>query len=297
MRRLYRLTVLVFLALLLVSCSSNENNKSNRKIEADIYFNPFFQSFGYIDENGIPRKYIEDKNQFQYLVQGGSYLYVDGNSESNNFSLIDIKNNKVNKIHKFNKNDGIFPGFLLEDKIFFIHYFYDENNIEDTDKRTIGYIDINNNEVKDLKNINGMISEFYIDNNTIYYTVYKPDSDDYPFDLYMLQNMEELDAKPKLIQKNLKDDFVGVYNNKIYISDNENIIGNNKTYVKEAENYIYNGKLIQFYILKDNGNFGLKVTDLDDDKVIEDIKMVNGINWDKNKIILYTNDGKISINL
>ena len=139
MKNIIYTTFLFTLLLGLTSCGNLEKELNAKENNVNyILYNPFLhQLIEYDEKTGKDILWKDKDNQFQYQVPNSDDLYIDGNSLTNNFSLIKVTGNNIESLYNFGKNEGAFPISLIDNKLYFIHTYYDSNGLEKENKRKI----------------------------------------------------------------------------------------------------------------------------------------------------------------
>lgn len=268
----------IFICLVLVAFSG-----CNKKIigNNEFFYNPYTQKMiKYNSELKNAELWSSTRNQFQYAV-GNENIYVDGNSYSNEFSLIKLEKSSITKIYEFPKNEGFFPIGEKNGKIYFIHSYYQENGNEDYEKRKLSVFDLSTKEIQEFSNTSGLIDYGIVGEKYIYYTIYDNEKD-----IYSLMKIKNTDTNqiPEVIKTTLNDGLLLLENDELYYSDGNKLISNNKEYKKESVNVFYGTLLFQYYLNQDS-QLCVRVTNTINNAVFVEENII-GIRIENNKVII-----------
>ncbi|MDO4912369.1 MAG: hypothetical protein Q3960_02305 [Lactobacillus sp.] len=255
--RLFYLIIIFPLMLLLSAChfqNKTEPARYSKTLYYDFHtrklvrYNKTEQSGSFLSKNN---------NQFQYSVDFKN-LFIDGNSLTNNFSLITLENNKVKKLATFPKNESLIPFGKKANKIYVIHSYYEADNNEIESKRRIAVYDMKSKKISDFKNTKGLSVAGAISSENVYYTVYHNKTRD--FSLFEVDR-NNLASVPVLVKSGLKDDNVLVYQDHVFYAEGKKLVSDNRSFTKKDDNFFYHNSLIQLYINDDN-ELSMKITNL-----------------------------------
>lgn len=283
------LVCLIAVLFLLSGCQKENNAEVYREEHGDIFYNPYTQKMVIYDEDSMRAFLLDDtKNQFQFWINGSDDLFLDGNSLTNEFSIVQVQKSQTVLLHAFNKGEGIFPIGIVEDKVYFIHSFYDQDGKEDTQRRCIGKFDLSTSNMQDYSHTSGLIDYGAVSDEYIYYTIYDDKND-----VYSLLKVDTADnqAPPEILHKSLTDGTVLVKDNQLFYVEGSLLTSNQENYRKESVNIFYHEHLIQFYI-DQSGMLCIKVTDTQTKDVFEE-KDVLGIRFDDGDILVCKQSGVI----
>ena len=245
----------------------------------EVFYNPFIQNLiTYNDQSKEVDLWDPTDNQFQYPT-GEEHLYIDGNSLTNDFTLMKIDQSEITELYDFPKNEGVFPIGEKDGTIYFIHSFYQEDGREHLDKRTLSGLDLNTKKVTDFTNAEGLIDYGVVGDEAIYYTVYDDDKDLYSL---MKINYSDTGQSPETLKTGLKDGLVLLDGEELYYSDGKSLISDNHEFKKESVNFFYQGSLFQFYSNEKN-SLSLKITNLKNDRVYSE-EDIEGISLEDDKV-------------
>lgn len=271
-----------FICLVLVvfsGCSKKTIGKTT--VNDEFFYNPYIQKIVLYD-TGLQnaRLWNSSENQFQYNV-GNKNIYVDGNSSTNEFNLIKVEKSLITKIHEFPKKEGFFPIGGKDEKIYFIHSYYQENGREDYNKRKLSVFDLSTKELQEFSNSSGLIDYGVVGEKYIYYTVYDNEKD-----IYSLMKIKNTDINnyPEIIKTVLNDGLLLLENDELYYSDGNKLISNNKEYKKESVNVFYDALLFQYY-LNQNNQLCVRATNTKNNIAFVEENII-GIRIENNKAII-----------
>lgn len=287
------LLLLLVVSLFLVCGGCNGFDDTMTKCGDELFYDPYMQKI--IKYNSKTKKlfiFNSGKNQFQYRISNEEDLYIDGNSLENEFRIIQLNKNSITEIHKFKKNQGIFPIGKIGEKLYFIHSYYMENGQEKNEKRTLGVFDFKTKKIDDFLNVSGLIDYGGVNREYIYYTVYNDENDTYS--LMKINNNNKYNM-PELVKKYIVDGIVLVKNDKFYYSDGDNLIYKKEMYKKESVNFLEKDSLFQFYINID-GQLCIRITNLKNNNIIEE-ENISGIKFENNNIVICKLTGVIMYEL
>lgn len=253
---------------------SSENSKiiynklSNRLISYDTNNQRIEQNFNIL-------------NFMQYSFNTQDSYYTSGHSYDNNFEILRINNNKIEKIYKPNNssNIAIFP--FASDNInrIFLFIKYDSNGNE----LERNLIQFENNNLKQYENITGIITNGVICDKKLYFTTYNKVTD--TFSLSMLA-LNDYNANPKLLIQGLENGELFNYNNDIYISNESYIYNNNNRFEKKHINEFFDDYLIQMYV-DESGDGILEIYSINEDKVIKKYSKAIGYEIYDNEMTIF----------
>jgi hypothetical protein len=272
----------LFTALIITASVIICSGCSNSNADLDLYYDAFNQKVVSYDSNtGNVEPLIKEDNRFQYMADADRSIYFDGNSVTNGFQIIKVSDNAVEKLYSFDKNEAAIPFGTVADEIYFVHMFYDEKGKENEQDRCIGSYNINDNSITDYPQLKGLIDHGDVGKNTLYYTVYDEQNDNYS--MMSLDVAEKpTDQVPACIMKDLKDGAVIAYSEGCFYSKEDQIVCDKQKYQREAVNMIEGDTLIQFFV-SDRSTPMLRMTNLKNKKV-EQIDDVHGIRFVDGKI-------------
>lgn len=278
MAKKLKLSLIIITIFILCSCNSKNTNQN-----IEYFYNPYVQKIiEYNSQSHQVSLWNTTLNQFQYSVDNES-LYVDGNSVSNEFKLISFKDNIEKEIIKFNKGEGVFPIGLDENKMYFIHSYYKENGKEEYNKRTLAVLDLKTKKIEDFKHTRGLIDYGAVNKNTIYYSTYNDEKDEYSLMKISNKGIEE---KPQMVMNSIKNGQLLIHNDELYYAKDDKLVSDKREYNKEAVDFFCNNSLIQFYINSDN-KLSVKITNTLDNSVKTEENII-GIRIDNNILNICT---------
>lgn len=277
--------------ILVIVCFLNGCNYSgDGTIPGELYYNPYMQKLVVYDQSSKDLSLFDDtSNQFQFRIDGSDDLFIDGNSISNESRVIQVTQSQVTELYKFEKNNGIFPIGIIEDKLYYIHSFYNQNGKEETTKRCISVLDMRTSKIQNYTQISGLISYGCINDNNLLYTVYDESKKNYTL---MSVKTGDLNAVPEVIYENISDGIIMLSDNNLFYSDGEYLISDKGKYELKSENLIYQKLLLQFYIGQD-GVLCIKITDMETGES-SDERDIYGIRLDKGKLLICGQMGVIT---
>lgn len=291
MKNIIYTTFLFTLLLGLTSCGNLEKELNAKENNVNyILYNPFLhQLIEYDEKTGKDILWKDKDNQFQYQVPNSDDLYIDGNSLTNNFSLIKVTGNNIESLYNFGKNEGAFPISLIDNKLYFIHTYYDSNGLEKENKRKIAMYDIDSKVILEFKNTSGLINKGKSNNEYIFYTTYIPGKDKY--DLKKIEiGKNKFDDEPKVLMSNLSHGDLYIKGEEVCTTDTYHIICKDSKWDNELVNYFKNSKLIQINPVESSG-LRLSITDTGNNKEDIVIDKVDGLKFDSGYIIIGTDKG------
>lgn len=269
-----RLCLLIIICFFISACSFNSNKEEN----IEFYYNPFTQKIIKINSETSSHSLLNStKNQFQFRVDGSENLYIDGNSLHNEFQLVKLTPDSIEVLHRFSKNEGVFPIGVKQGKLYFIHCFYTGNGEEEYENRCLSIFDLDSHLIKDFQETNGLIDYGTLTNDYIYYSKYIENDD-----IYHLMRIKDTDLNgiPEYVRSVNDDGLIIGSSIEYYFVDGENLISNNNKFKKESINYFQDNSLVQFYINKDN-LLCLRITEAETNSMTEfvdvlGIRILNG---------------------
>lgn len=289
----YVLVLLITICCLLSGCQKDNNvevhREEQRTIHGDVFYNPYTQKMVVYDEESKSASLLDDtKNQFQFWIDGSDDLFLNGNSLTNEFSLVQAKKSQTVLLHTFNKGEGIFPIGIIGHKVYFIHSYYDQDGKENTQRRCISEYDLDSSIIQDYGQTSGLIDYGAVSDEYIYYTTYDEEKD-----LYSLLKVETTNhqAAPALLRENLTEGIVLVKDHQLFYADESLLTCDQEKYEREAVNFFYHGRLIQFHIDQD-GLLCIKVTDTQTKDIFED-KDILGIRFVDGDLLICKLNGVI----
>lgn len=168
MKKSWLSCILVLLCLL-----SGCDYSGDKTIHGELYYNPYMQKLVVYDQSSKELSLFDDtSNQFQFRIDGSDNLFIDGNSINNESCIIQVDPLQVTELYKFEKNNGIFPIGIVEDRFYYIHSFYNQNGKGETEKRCISVLDMRTSEIQNYTQISGLISYGCMNDDNVLYTVY-----------------------------------------------------------------------------------------------------------------------------
>lgn len=236
--------------------ASSENSKiiynklSNRLISYNINDQKIEQDFNFL-------------NFMQYSFNTQDNYYTSGHSYNNNFEILKINNNKIEKVYKPDNsaNVAIFP--FASDSINRIYLFvnYDSNGTE----LERNLIQFKENNLIHYKNIAGIITNGVICNDNLYFTIYNKSTDTFSLSTIPINSYN---ANPELLAEGLENGELFNYNNDIYVSNENYIYNNTNTFEKKHINEFFDDYLIQMYV-DENGDGILEIYSINEHKIIK----------------------------
>lgn len=285
MKKSWLICILMMLCLL-----SGCEGGGNRTIHGELFYNPYIQKLVVYDQDSKEVSLFDDtSNQFQFHIDGSDDLFIDGNSISNVFRIIQINQSQVTELYKFDKNHGIFPIGVIGEKLYFIHSFYDQNGQEQNEKRCISIFNMNTYEIENYTRISGLISYGCMNDDNIFCTLYDNNQNNYTL---VSIKTGDLNAMPELICENISDGIIMMEGNNLFYSDGQFLISDKDKYEIKSENLIYQKFLIQFYISQD-GLLCIKVINMETKEVFDE-KDICGIRFDKGNLLICKQTGVIT---
>lgn len=283
-KRLF-LALCIILVFTYVACQNAELKESD-----ELFYNPYIQHIIKYNKQFKDISLLDaTENQFQYQVANKSNLYIDGNSLTNGFRLIQLNKDSISEIYKFNKNEGVFPIGIIGEKLYCVHAYYKVNGEEKTEKRRVGVFDLNTKKLIDFTNTKGLVSYGGVGKDYIYYTVYHDSSNTYSL---MRVKINVIDSIPEQIKDSLIDGRIIVSNDDLYYSNGNNLFCGEKKYKIESENFIEKNSLIQFYP-NSYGRLCIKIINLQNNNVFED-EDICGIRFENDYLMICKLSGVIS---
>lgn len=285
MKKRWLISILMIL-FLLCSC----NNANNEKSYGELFYNPYMQKLIVYNQNLKKISLFDNtSNQFQFYINGSDDLFIDGNSISNVSRIIQLHQSQVTELYKFDKSNGIFPIGVIEEKLYFIHSFYDLNGQEEIGKRCISIFNMKTSEIQNYTQTSGLISYGCVNDENVVYSVYDNDQNSYSL---MSVKSNDINATPELICEKINDGIILMEGNELFYSDGQFLISDKDNYEIKSENLIYQKLLIQFYISSD-GLLCIKVTNMETKEVFDE-KDICGIRFDQGKLLICGQTGVIT---
>lgn len=212
-------------------------------------------------------------------------IFTTGHSVTNNFKIIEIKDNNINILYTMKENEAIFPlAYKDDNNIFFIKYYYDSENVEKKDLRVVCKFDLETKQIIEIEQTKGLlISSGTIYDNCLYFTAYNSTTDN--FNLYKLDFSNN---KLNLMFDDLKAPDIYNDSNELWISNEEFIFSRNKKFVKQSLNYFYQNKLIQIGVNSKN-SLSIYITDVQSRELEYSFDEIVDFRINDRTIIIYAN--------
>ncbi|UPK44965.1 hypothetical protein [Paenibacillus pabuli] len=285
-----RLFLFILLLMLIVNtaCDSKSGTTANQYKDEITQNNSIFlynisqQQMGTYDKDSFQWSPLyEQDNLFQYVFDHASNFVVSGHSIDNEFVLLQVSNDqkKINKIFDLNNDKDCFFPLAHDGKKYYYVLYEDEKNTEDI-KRSIVTIDQNNNLQK-IVSTNEMITSGVIIDETLYYTVYKPEKENYTVYSMLLEDNSQ---HSMLIKEGLETRELYKFKDKLFFSSESKIYNDEKSFDKKHENYFVNNLLIQIYS-DSNNDMICSVINAENKEVLDIYK--NPINFEIHNNTLY----------
>lgn len=187
-------------------------------------------------------------NSFVYEFDPGCKYYTAGNSFDLGFGIYELNDSSFKNVLSMKENEGIFPLAYTENHYYFIKCTYDSEYLE-TSRVLVEYIPSENTLVE-FENINGLIKDGVVINDTLYFTEYNEHNVNYNLCSLLLS---EKGTAPKK-EKTLEFGELYTQNGELFTSDDEYISSETKKFKKASENYfIGSDLLLQYQIQGDSG--------------------------------------------
>ena len=285
MRKSWLASFLMILCLL-----SGCDYSGDKTIHGEFYYNPYTQKLVVYDKDSEEISLFDDtSNQFQFRIDGSDDLFIDGNSISNESRIIQVDPLQVTELYKFEKNNGIFPIGIVEDRFYYIHSFYNQNGTEEITKRCISAFDMCTFEIQNYTHTTGLISYASMNETDIFYTVYDASKKTYTL---MRVKTGDVTATPEIVYENIADGIVLLDDEKIFCSDGQYLTSESSSYEMKSENIIYQELLIQFHISQD-GLLCIEVTNMETGEIF-DKKDIYGIRFNEGNLQICSQTGVIT---
>ena len=295
MKKIY--VILVFVLILLFGCGKEQINDFYKEIcleENEIFlYNVVDEKIGiYNTEEFTWYPLYEEENTFQYVFGNDSKYIVSGNSINNGFVLLRTSEDKK-KIQKvFDMNDEkscFFPLATNGEEYYFVMYDDEKSN---TIKRNI-FTFTEDFKVKNVLKTEQMITSGVIVENKLYYTVYSSE-----LKCYKLYAIDLLNGKEAFFDTSVKLETRDLfcYDNKVCVSDYNNIYCDQTLIKKEYINYIEQNYMIQFYANEEN-NMVCTIININEEKCLGTFLEPLNYEIDNDKIKIYSRTGIYIIEL
>lgn len=281
------LPFIVILILLSVFSGCSKLSNADKNAHNDIIlYNRYDQKLIRYDldlKKAVP---IYDKiNMFEYEFPTQCDLYTVGHSINNHFKLLQILEGNQNVLLKLNSNEAIFPLATDNKKFYFIHAYYDEN-VEITSKRCIAFFDLETKQLHDIKSTCGFISKGTILHDSLYYTQYNEESDNYS--IFKIDIISVTNNKPQLIDENLE--FGDIYNDgsQIWIKNKDYLVSSTGDYKLKSAflNYFVNKYIVQIDT-NETGDLYLQIIDRSTSEIKYKKDKIYDFKEQDSKIIIY----------
>ncbi len=296
MKRIFNFLMLITLLALTSGCIINNNCKINGNVSFVYLFNRYMQR---IEKYNLNTCYTEgrlydDLNMVQYEfpyrnVKTNSYnyrLFSSGHNVYNKFEVIKLTENKIQRLFKNkNKDEGLFPIDVYDDKIFFQSILYKNQKPY---KWGIVFFDADFKHREDI-NLTDIVEKAVVLNNKIYYLTYVPQLKNYELYYINLNNLKKIKCELKSEVKNIFK-----YKNILLVCDENYIygVGNFKIPYK-VNSYFDDRSQTLIQIFPENGILKCKITDLINNKQLAVINNPIDFKYVNNNIINIFCDGEI----
>lgn len=270
-----------------VEKKSFQNYPKQCKDNEKIIYNIYQQKLVKYDLNKKKITEFEENDYFQYAFPKISNLFTSGNSITNNFEIIEIEDGKrVKSLINVGKNEAIFPLASDKQNNYYVHYFYDKNNNEYSNKRCIcEYV---NGKIQDYNNskVPGKICNGAIYENELYITVA---DNSQKISIYSIQ-LDSIEGQPKLIKSNVSGSgILGTKLGVLYENNHFLFLENDKDTGIEENTDIYADQNSQyvFDIRTENSSVTLNIHNVETGEKILSMGNIIGYEINNDKIIMY----------
>jgi len=288
--------LLILLVFNLMGCSSEAVNVENAKIDypvcenedSIILYDRYSEKLlSYNKETYEVEQRSNIQNFMQYEFNAGSDLYTAGNSLTNEFEIIRVKDKTIETAYTLEdkKNQAIFPLTLNEKYTLFVQTEYDELGKE-IDRKVVAY---ENGSLTEYPEIQGLVSCAAILNDTLYYTVYVDETVYYA--LYEI-DLTDVTSKPVFIENGLEVGELYVHDGELLKSDFDKIFSVSKEFKRMPLNYFNDPthSLIQIFPTEE-ANLVLEVIDTRSSEVVMSVPNIVDFEIDGETIIVYSQGG------
>lgn len=280
--------IMILIAMITLTSCTNAGNVSNGSSENTIILYHHYEQKLFSYDTNKKEIVMMDKtpNVFQFNFANDSTIFTSGDSVKNEYSLLQLSNNKVIELLKLGKKEALFPLASNENTYFFIHTFYNEDGEEKLDQREILKMD------EPTKNISTDILHQATGYNfthgvcigdMLYFSSYNSEKDDYS--VYSI-NYKQTNAELELVKENVECPELYEYNGDLVMSDKKNIYIGASVLKKGAVNYIYNNTLLDISVNSDN-DLELSLIDIVNNEIYYSMK--------KNVGFVYNSDNTMEI--
>lgn len=292
MKELKKILILFVIFIFIICCQNKKNKNSVLNEKFEIIYEPRFTMLGkYYPKNKNIEFYKNINNQFQYDIENNGDYFIIRDDENRIFNLVSFKNNVEELVYKFNDGENAYQVSQLNDKLYFIHLYFDKEGKEFEEKRKIGVLDLKTKKIQDFLNANGLIVYSNIDDDWLYYATYNKNE---KYDIYRLNiKKDDLNIKPELVKENVNINGIVAENGNIFVWDRDfiyNIFDENKKWKSGNTNYLKNNKLIQ--LSTENSSIqNLKIIDILNNKTVFEKNNVFGLRWKEKSLKIYSESG------
>lgn len=256
-----------------------------------------FQTFK-SDKNGNQRSYIDywdtTDNQFQYYFKEYDNVFTNGNSISNNFSIIDTSKDNISDLLTLNnKNQAIFP--LTKDKRENLYFSLITYKNDGTDSREIFKYDKQENQLIDLNLYIDHLMDACIIGSILYFTCYNEKAENY--DLY--QTPLDGDKKISLVKEGLDTYEIYNLNNELFFKTPKNELESyksNKVYPAGDITINYKEYLINLVVGEDSTQ-DLNLYSISKEENVYKKSSIISFSIQDDQLLIYTFDSVSKFNL
>lgn len=290
-KQINKLMILLITIISLTSCTTVGNVSRKTSDNTLILYHHYEQKLFSYDTN--KKAVIEmDKtpNLFQFNFANNSTIFTSGDSINNEYSLIQLSNNKITELLKLGENEALFPLASDEDIYFFIHTYYNKQGNEKLDQRELLKI-VEPTKSVNMEVINQATGYHFTHGvcigDTLFFSSYNPAKDDYS--VYSIQ-YKQPNAKLELVKESLESPELYNYNGLLVTSDKHNIYIEEKAFNKSSVNYLYNNTVLGISVNSDS-DLELSLIDISNNETYYSMKKNVGFVYNANGTMTIYGEG------
>lgn len=188
------------------SCSEKSRTLAGNRI---YLYNRYEQKIVIYDKNtkNVTGSYEDTENQFQYELPSSDgmenlkfRIFSDGNSKTNNFSLISMTDKQIKTLYRCKQDEGIFPIGFYSGKVLLRDDKYSSGNVSDS---KVAEFDLSSAKLREYTYTGVSTGEKYfcsyaLVGDTIYFSASKKQNADV-YDIYAVKRGHYND-RPKLVK-------------------------------------------------------------------------------------------------
>ncbi len=289
-------TLIMLLILTITGCGSEEAQMKRTQVDYPIcknensiilYDRYSEKLLSYNTETYNVEERSNIQNFMQYEFNSGSDLYTAGNSLTNGFEVIQVKDKEIEVLYTMQdqESEAIFPLASHDGYDLFIVSEYDELGRE-TDRKVVAY---NMDTFIEYPEIEGLISFGAILNDTLYYTVYMDEVTNYA--LYKI-DLKDVHSEPIFLEDGLEVGELYVHGGELFKSSFKKIFSDSKSFERMPLNYFDDSThaLIQIFPTEE-ANLVLSVINTKTDEVMTRVTNIVDFKIQDESIVVYTLEG------